>query len=264
MRVKILSASVVAAALAVGVHAQAQQQPPTQQQPPSSQMDKAITVIGCVAKQADVLEGAMSTPANPAMGDEFVLTHASLKSSGSAPAASEASAPAGMQDDFGKVYRATGDKEESLKTYVGQRVQVTGSFKDPEDATRELRATGTSGFEHRSEAVRQQHPRVHDPVGHADERIVHAREVDSVRQQDGDALPETRTPDRCGRASVCTADLRVRGQPGGGGPPYSVLSAATGAMRVARRAGPAVAATAIRASAATESASVVGSAGAIP
>jgi hypothetical protein len=80
------------------------------------------------------------------MGDEFVLTHASLKSSDSASTASEAKPPAaGMQNTFGKVYRATGDKEESLKTYVGQRVQVTGTFKDSEDATRELGATGTSG-----------------------------------------------------------------------------------------------------------------------
>ncbi len=146
MSVKILSASVVAAALAVGVHAQAQQQPPAQQQP-ASQMSKTITVVGCVARQSDVLEGATSSPANPAMGDEYVLTHASLKSSESPSTGSEAKseAPAGMQNSFGKVYRATGDKEDSLKTYVGQRVQVTGMFKDSEDATRELGATGTSG-----------------------------------------------------------------------------------------------------------------------
>ncbi len=142
MSVKILSASVVAAALAVGAHAQAQQQPPAQQ-PQTSQMAnaKAITIVGCVAKESDVLEAQAS--ASPGMGDEFVLTHAWLKTSES-PMGSEAKSDA-PANSLGKVYRTTGDKEESLKTYVGQRVQITGMFKDAEDATRELGATGTSG-----------------------------------------------------------------------------------------------------------------------
>ena len=39
----------------------------------------------------------------------------------------------------------TGDKESELKNYVGQRVEIAGSFKKEADAQRELSPAGTSG-----------------------------------------------------------------------------------------------------------------------
>jgi hypothetical protein len=43
------------------------------------------------------------------------------------------------------VYRVTGDKENELKTYVGQRVEISGAFKNEADAKAELSTVGTSG-----------------------------------------------------------------------------------------------------------------------
>ena len=152
MRVKILTASAIAAVFAGGLTLSAQQQPPTQQ-PPAPTADQAqpasFKLVGCVNKETDVLKRAMtsSMPGNPGLGDEFVLTHAVIKSDG-AMEKPETEAPAGTsgtESRFGRVYRATGEKESELKTYVGQRVAITGTFKNDDDATRELRPTGTSG-----------------------------------------------------------------------------------------------------------------------
>jgi hypothetical protein len=78
------------------------------------------------------------------MGDEFVLTRATLKG-GSTPSADQP--PADTQPPSstvgtsgsagpGKVYRLTGDQEKDLKAFAGQRVEITGAFKNPEDAGR--------------------------------------------------------------------------------------------------------------------------------
>jgi hypothetical protein len=133
----------------------AQSQPPTQppSQPPSSPAAAAqpadspvVTVIGCVQKENAVIKGGAATTAEPGMGDEFVLTNAKLSTGApamdQAPAAGE---PSGSPSNFGKVYRVTGDKEGDLKALVGQRVEISGAFKNAADATKELSTVGTSG-----------------------------------------------------------------------------------------------------------------------
>jgi hypothetical protein len=122
------------------------QQPPAQQQPATPSMahaQNAATIVACVQKESDVLKPRMSMPATPGSGDEFVLTNAAMKSD--TPAESPATAPAqpsvATANSFGKVYRATGDREAELKQYVGQRVEVVAVFKDAAAAA----ATGTSG-----------------------------------------------------------------------------------------------------------------------
>jgi hypothetical protein len=88
------------------------------------------------------------------MGDEYVLIRATLKakdaaseppSAGGNPDKAEPESSEQASSNFGKVYRVTGDKESELKNYMGQRVEIVGSFKHPEDASREFGATGTSG-----------------------------------------------------------------------------------------------------------------------
>lgn len=152
MVLKTLSASLAATALAGGLTLSAQaQQPPAQQQPSSSAMaqaQNAVTIVACVQKESDVLKPRMPMPATPGLGDEFVLTNVSLKSDAPSATPDSAAAPAqpatGAQK-YGKVYRATGEKEKELQSYVGQRVEVAAVFKNAADATRELGATGTSG-----------------------------------------------------------------------------------------------------------------------
>jgi hypothetical protein len=157
MSAKLFSGSFAAAVLGCGLtlvaQAPAQQPPSPMGSQKSEAQTKTVTIAGCVQKESSVIKrSAMATPMG--MGDEYVLTQAMLSDSGMAksptgaapaPSASAPTGTSGAQDKFGKVYRVTGDKEDDLKTYVGQRVEIVGSFKRAEDATKELGATGTSG-----------------------------------------------------------------------------------------------------------------------
>jgi len=121
------------------------QQPTAQPMPgaeKSAASDQAFTAVGCVLKESSVLKkGAVGAAAESAgMGDEFVLAQAKVKDSTSAGAATEkpesdtavgTSGSAG----FGRVFRVTGDKENDLKNYVGQKVEIHGMFKNASDAT---------------------------------------------------------------------------------------------------------------------------------
>jgi hypothetical protein len=148
MNLKTLSASLTAVALAGGLTLSAQaQQPPAQQQPASpsmAQAENAVTIVACVQKESDVVRPRMPMPATPGLGDEFVLTNAAMKSDTPAesPAAAAPAQPSTAANSFGRVYRATGEREKELKQYVGQRVEIVGAFKDAADAAA---ATGTSG-----------------------------------------------------------------------------------------------------------------------
>ena len=119
----------------------------------TSQSSQTITVAGCVQKETAVLKhNALSS--NIGLGDEFVLTRAMLNPRDTADApprtlpdanVSEPTGTTGSTPIFGKVYRMTGDKEKDLKTYIGRRVEIVGTFKHDEDARRELGPIGTSG-----------------------------------------------------------------------------------------------------------------------
>jgi hypothetical protein len=127
----------------------AQQQTPTTTGQKSDQSD-VVTVTGCVQPETTVLKRNAAI-GSMGMGDEFVVTNASLSPSGgdnpkpdarTTPAETAGtSSPAGL----GRVYRLTGDQEKALKSAVGQRVEITGRFKDKEKLKDELGAIGTSG-----------------------------------------------------------------------------------------------------------------------
>jgi hypothetical protein len=150
--------------LMVSAQPAAQQTTPSPTQQPSAVSEQqkdatspqSITVSGCVLKESSVLKrGAIgSATMGAGMGDEFVLTQAKLSDSKTATEKPEAGAapaqpnePAGTSGsaNFGKVYRLTGEKENDLKNYVGQRVEIVGMFKHEEDAKAEAGAVGTSG-----------------------------------------------------------------------------------------------------------------------
>ena len=137
---------------AVAVSAQSQAAPPSPAAGAQAADSPVVTVIGCVQKETSVLKGNAATAAEPGMGDEFVLTNSKLSTG--APATDQSPAPAeppagavgtsGSASNFGKVYRVTGDKESDLKALVGQRVEISGAFKNEADAKTEL-SVGTSG-----------------------------------------------------------------------------------------------------------------------
>jgi hypothetical protein len=166
MSPKLLSSSLAAGcvfSLVVSAQVLAQQSTPSPTQQPTATSDQqkdatspqSITVTGCVLKESSVLKrGALGTATMGAgMGDEFVLTQAKLSDSKGATekpesdTAAKPNEPVGTAgaENFGKVYRLTGEKENDLKSYVGQRVQVVGMFKHEEDAKAETGAVGTSG-----------------------------------------------------------------------------------------------------------------------
>jgi hypothetical protein len=126
----------------------AQQSAPPQE--PAAKSSPAMTIAGCVQPESIVLKR------NPAagevgMGDEFVLTNSTVGPDTASPdAAKPESAPAaaatsGAVGNFGKVYRLTGDKEKELKSYAGQRVEITGTLRDKEKAIDAMSSIGTSG-----------------------------------------------------------------------------------------------------------------------
>jgi hypothetical protein len=86
------------------------------------------------------------------MDDEFVLTFAKQGAAATTEPAPdepkpEATGTSGSAGNFGTVYRLTGDKEKDLKSYVGQRVEITGALKDKEKTTDSMSSIGTSGRE---------------------------------------------------------------------------------------------------------------------
>jgi len=114
-------------------------------QTPQAQVDpmQVVTVTGCVQNERDVLK-IPSVSGKTGMSDEFVLTHSMIRTAAPAmepPATPEPTATA----DAGKIYRMSGDQEASLKPHLNHKVEITGTFKSPADARRELGAVGTSG-----------------------------------------------------------------------------------------------------------------------
>src|SRR5262245_42242767 len=112
----------------------------------------AVSVAGCIQKESSVLKrNPIATSIG--MDDEFVITFAK---SLPAPGASDAPTPdvqpppdpvgtSGSPGNFGTVYRLTGDKEKELKSYVGQRVEIGGSFKAKDKVADTMSSIGTSG-----------------------------------------------------------------------------------------------------------------------
>jgi hypothetical protein len=145
MKRKVLSISVAAAWLISGLTAGAQ----TPVSPAAT-----ITVAGCVQQETSVLKR------NPVVGDvgmsdEFVLIQATLNPRPAMDQPKDETEPltdtpvgtagSAAARNFGKVYRVTGSKENELKPYVGQRVEITGAFKNESDAKAELASVGVKG-----------------------------------------------------------------------------------------------------------------------
>ena len=149
MSVKLLSgwfaAALVCAATAAAQNPPAQPAQPASDQPAAAAAQAStITIAGCVQKEGDVLKRAAAA-GDVGMSDEFVLTKAMLNPSASPADEAKPEQPTGTSGAAGKVFRVTGDKEKELKSLVGQRVEITGSFKKASDAQRELGTAGTSG-----------------------------------------------------------------------------------------------------------------------
>ena len=148
MNKQMVSGSIAAAWLACGLAVAAQG---TEMRPSSTAGNQAaaastIAVAGCVQSESAVLK-RNAAAGEAGMGDEFVLVQATLNPRPATNQTAEAppAETSGSPGNFGKVYRVTGDKEAELKSYIGQRVEISGTFKDKEPVTDAMSSVGTSG-----------------------------------------------------------------------------------------------------------------------
>ncbi len=110
-----------------------------QQQPAVSPAEPSVTLVGCVAREADYrrargvgVGGAAGTGAG--IGNEFVLVNAAPAPAASAaappaPGAAPAVPPAIGTSGAGGAYELTGPAEGQLEQYVGRRVEIAGRMK---------------------------------------------------------------------------------------------------------------------------------------
>jgi hypothetical protein len=139
MKARMSSSICAAGMLALCTTAFAQQagqagQPPQQQPttPPAARAsaDGAITVTGCVQREADYRQARDAGKGGVAgtgvgAGNEFVLTNASASTSTGAAAAN----PTGTSGAAAAAYELTGANEGQAAAFVGKRVEITGKLK---------------------------------------------------------------------------------------------------------------------------------------
>lgn len=151
MRTKHSASLCVAGVLALGVTAFAQSATSGSSQATpattatessaASSSDQQVTLTGCVQRESDYRSakdqsrgGALGTGAG--VGNEFILTDASMSSgasSGSTGAESSATGTSGSSSSAsGKDYELTGSGEGQAAQFVGKRVEVTGKLKATE------------------------------------------------------------------------------------------------------------------------------------
>jgi hypothetical protein len=123
------------------------QQPTTQT---SRQPETSVTLVGCVMREADYRKAADAGKGGPVgtgigRGDEFVLTNATKTTAG-------ATSPSSTTDcgtaATGEAYELGGSREKDLASYVGRRVEITGTLKEAKTETAPAgEAKPTGGFD---------------------------------------------------------------------------------------------------------------------
>lgn len=127
--------------------------------------DQLVTVTGCVQREGDFLrrqQGASPVTVVGGGGD-FVLTHAAASVIGSSVAGTRAQAPlepaaggsgsaaqsvgapaAASTAPAGPVYQLSGTREADAASHVGRWVEITGTLREPPDATGTVAAPSAS------------------------------------------------------------------------------------------------------------------------
>lgn len=118
----VAAGSVLLLAMSAQTTAQGQSTPATQQ-------EQQVTVVGCVVREADYRRARDAGKGGVAgtgvgVGNEFVLTNASMATAGSGSAVGTAGATV--------AYELTGSNEKQAEQFVGQRVEISGKLKAAE------------------------------------------------------------------------------------------------------------------------------------
>jgi hypothetical protein len=143
------AAGVLMLTLGVGAQAPAPGQPTT----PAATADqaKAVTVEGCLKREADVPGGEPNVAERAGIGEDYLLTSAKVVKGDPPESAAGRSAdkPTGTSGARTTMFKLEGLDDERLKGHVGHRVQIEGRFENVEaarsgsagDKLVELRAT---------------------------------------------------------------------------------------------------------------------------
>jgi hypothetical protein len=150
-----LTASIyaTAAVLAAGVTTMGAQQPAAPQSQPgaSSTTPRQITVTGCVQKESDyrlAQSAGRGGVAGTGVGvaNEFVLTDVTASSATpDARPTSQAPNPTGTAGAKPPAYEVTGPNEGQLASYIGKRVEITGTLKAAETVGGQPTGGATAG-----------------------------------------------------------------------------------------------------------------------
>lgn len=116
----------------------------------NKQTKASVTLVGCVMRETEYRKATGSGKGGPVgtgigRGDEFVLANAMKTTASATPSSSTADCGTTAT---GEAYELSGSREKDLATYVGRRVEITGTLKE---AKTETAATGeakpTGGFD---------------------------------------------------------------------------------------------------------------------
>jgi hypothetical protein len=110
--------------------------PAGQDQPRTSQA-RAVTVEGCIMREADVPGRRPNVAERAGVAEDYILTSTKMIK-GSAPAGTAATrtaeTPTGTSGSQGTMYEIEGIDDQQLKQHVGQRVQIDGMFENVDRA----------------------------------------------------------------------------------------------------------------------------------
>jgi hypothetical protein len=122
----------------------------------SRQPETPVTIVGCVMRETDYRKANDSGKGGPVgtglgRGDEFVLVNAMKTTAGSPSTASSidcASATGAAGSGSGEAFELGGSREKDLASYVGQKVEITGTLKEAATTTKPSgEAKPTGGFD---------------------------------------------------------------------------------------------------------------------
>ena len=116
----------------------------------SRQPKASVTLVGCVMRETDYRKANDSGKGGPVgtglgRGNEFVLTNATKTTAGATSPSSTADCGAAAA---GEAYELGGSREKDLASYVGRRVEITGTLKEAKTETAPAGETKpTGGFD---------------------------------------------------------------------------------------------------------------------
>jgi hypothetical protein len=116
----------------------------------SRQPKASVTLVGCVMRETDYRKANDSGKGGPVgtglgRGNEFVLTNATKTTAGATSPSSTADCGTAAA---GEAYELGGSREKDLASYVGRRVEITGTLKEAKTETAPAGETKpTGGFD---------------------------------------------------------------------------------------------------------------------